>query len=298
MSVQLPKVEDFYVPTLKALRDLGGSASIDEIDDRVSELEALTREQLDLVYPTSGASMANDRISWARTYLKIAGLVGSGGRGIWVLTDEGRQALDTLDDQSLRRFVIDAGNAHNAELSARKRAQRVEKTDKPGEVGGGDSTEAESADWTDALLEKMKSMHPAAFERLAQRVLRESGFVKVEVTGKSGDGGIDGVGVLRMKLISFQVLFQCKRYAGSVGAGTVRDFRGAMQGRADKGLIVTTGTFTPDARREATRDGAPAIDLIDGEALCQLLFDLRLGVEVKERIVHDVRVIHQFFDEL
>jgi restriction system protein len=298
MSVSLPKVEDFYVPTLKALRDLGGSASIDEIDDRVSELEGLTQEQLNLVYPTSGGSMANDRISWARTYLKIAGLVGSGGRGIWVLTDEGRQALDALDHQSLRRSVIDAGNAHNAMLSARKRAERVEKADKPSEIEEGDSTEAESADWTDTLLAKMKAMDPAAFERLAQRVLRESGFVKVEVTGKAGDGGIDGVGVLRMKLISFQVLFQCKRYAGSVGAGTVRDFRGAMQGRADKGLIVTTGTFTPDARREATRDGAPAIDLIDGEALCQLLFDLRLGVEVKERIVHDVRVIDQFFDEL
>jgi restriction system protein len=298
MSVSLPKVEDLYVPTLRALRDLGGSASIDEIDDRVSELEGLTPEQLNLVYPTSGASVANDRISWARTYLKIAGLVGSGGRGIWVLTDEGRQALDTLDDQKLRRFVIDAGNAHNAELSARKKAQRVAKADNPGELEEGDSTEAESAAWTDTLLAKMKVMDPAAFERLAQRVLRESGFVKVEVTGKSGDGGIDGVGVLRMKLISFQVLFQCKRYAGSVGAGTVRDFRGAMQGRADKGLIITTGTFTPDARREATRDGAPAIDLIDGEALCQLMFDLRLGIDVKERIVHDVRVIDQFFDEL
>jgi len=233
MSVSLPKVEDFYVPTLKALRDLGASASIDEIDDRVSELEGLTQEQLDLTYPTSGGSVANDRISWARTYLKIAGLVGSGGRGIWVLTDEGRQALDTLDDQSLRRSVIDAGNAHNAALSARKRAQRVENTAKPNETEEGDSTEAESAEWTETLLLKMKAMDPAAFERLAQRVLRESGFVKVEVTGKSGDGGIDGVGVLRMKLISFQ-----------------------------------------------------------------LLFDLRLGVEVRERIVHDVRVIDQFFDEL
>lgn len=298
VSVSLPKVEDFYVRSLKALHELGGSASIDEIDDRVSEMEGLTQEQLDFVYPTSGGSIANDRISWARTYLKIAGLVGSGGRGIWVLTDEGRQALDTLDDESLRRSVIDAGNAHNAKLAARKKAQRVESAAQPGETDGGDSTQAETADWTDKLLATMKAMDPAAFERLAQRILRENGFVKVEVTGKSGDGGIDGMGVLRMKLISFQVLFQCKRYAGSVSAGTVRDFRGAMQGRADKGLIITTGTFTPDARREATRDGAPAIDLIDGEALCQLLFDLRLGIEVKERVVHDVTVIERFFDEL
>lgn len=292
----LPKVEDFYVPTLKALLHLGGSASIAEIDDRVSETEALTQDQLDQTYPTSGAPIVVDRIAWARTYLKIAGLAGSGGRGIWVLTDEGRDALATMSDPDLRRFVIDAGNAHNTALAARKKAQQAAKSiSEPVEQ---DSAGADQAAWSDTLLAKMKAMDPAAFERLAQRILRESGFVKVEVTGKSGDGGIDGVGVLRMKLISFQVLFQCKRYAGSVGAGTVRDFRGAMQGRADKGLIITTGTFTPDARREATRDGAPAIDLIDGEALCQLLFDLRLGVAVTERVVHDVAIIDRFFDEM
>ncbi|GIX20603.1 MAG: hypothetical protein KatS3mg120_2279 [Erythrobacter sp.] len=141
-------------------------------------------------------------------------------------------------------------------------------------------------------------MEPGAFERLAQRILRESGFVKVEVTGKSGDGGIDGTGVLRMNLISFQVLFQCKRYAGSVGASVVRDFRGAMQGRADKGLIITTGTFTPDARKEATRDGAPAIDLIDGDALCELLKDLRLGVMVKEVRSEEITIDPAFFEKI
>jgi restriction system protein len=147
-------------------------------------------------------------------------------------------------------------------------------------------------------LQQLKAMKPDAFERLAQRLLRESGFVRVEVTGKSGDGGIDGSGVLRMNLISFQVLFQCKRYAGSVSAGTVRDFRGAMQGRADKGLIITTGTFTADARREATRDGAPAIDLIDGEALCQLLKERQLGVSVREVRTEEVTVLPEFFAEI
>ncbi|WP_206528489.1 restriction endonuclease, partial [Mesorhizobium sp. M7A.F.Ca.CA.002.05.1.1] len=117
------------------------------------------------------------------------------------------------------------------------------------------------------------ALDPAAFERLCQRILREAGFIKVEVTGRSGDGGIDGTGVLRVNLLSFHVLFQCKRWKGSVGSGVVRDFRGAMVGRADKGLVITTGTFTADARREAVRDGAPAIDLIDGDGLCDLLKD-------------------------
>lgn len=124
-------------------------------------------------------------------------------------------------------------------------------------------------------------MTPDAFERLAQRILRESGFIRVEVTGRSGDGGIDGIGVLRVNLLSFHVLFQCKRYHGSVGASEIRDFRGAMVGRSDKGLFITTGTFTNEARREATRDGAPPIDLIDGDQLCDILKRLKLGVCVE-----------------
>jgi len=122
----------------------------------------------------------------------------------------------------------------------------------------------------------------SAFERLCQRILRESGFIKVEVTGRSGDGGIDGIGVLRLNLLSFHVFFQCKRWKGSVGASVIRDFRGAMVGRADKGLVMTTGTFSTDARREANRDGAPAIDLVDGETLCELLKGLKIGVSIRK----------------
>jgi restriction system protein len=125
-------------------------------------------------------------------------------------------------------------------------------------------------------------MKPAAFERLCQRILQDSGFIKVEITGRSGDGGIDGIGVLRVNLLSFHVFFQCKRWKGSVGASAVRDFRGAMVGRAEKGLVMTTGTFTVDARKEATRDGAPAIDLLDGETLCELLKNLKIGVSIRK----------------
>src|SRR5690606_24071270 len=260
-----PKREDAYGPTMRALWYIGGAAWMDGIQVRLTETERLTLAQFDQVYPTSGAQIVPDRMSWARSYLKIAGLVASGGRGIWVLTDEGRQAAQTMSDADLRQFVTEAGSAHNAKMAARKKAKQAEAAQEPlfsepiEVTVHENASEAEQAEWNDALLQVLRTMDPAAFERLAQRLLRESGFVRVEVTGKSGDGGIDGSGVLRMNLISFQVLFQCKRYAGSVSAGTVRDFRGAMQGRADKGLIITTGTFTADARREATRDGAPAI---------------------------------------
>jgi restriction endonuclease Mrr len=150
--------------------------------------------------------------------------------------------------------------------------------------------------WQDRLLECLLKMTPAAFERLCQRILRESGFIKVEVTGRSGDGGIDGIGVLRLNLLSFHVFFQCKRWKGSVGASVIRDFRGAMVGRADKGLVMTTGTFSTDARREATRDGAPAIDLVDGETLCELLKGLKIGVSIRkvEHVLVEQKVFLEF----
>ncbi len=116
------------------------------------------------------------------------------------------------------------------------------------------------------------------------------------MTGRSGDGGIDGVGVLRVNLLSFQVFFQCKRYKGSVAASAIRDFRGAMVGRTDKGLLITTGTFTPDAKREATRDGAPVLDLVDGDQLCSLLKDLKLGVSTRQ--VEEVLVHRDWYAEL
>ncbi|MFN7158091.1 MAG: restriction endonuclease [Erythrobacter cryptus] len=290
MPDALPKYHEFMLPTLRALDKLGGSGSVDEIEDAIIAETGLTDSQLQLTYPTSGAAIASDRMSWARSYLKHGGFIDRAGRGIWLLTDLGREALGWPARQIRERC--------NAELKAKQALKAATQAEAEPD-GDSDAQDAEGAkDWNDILLEQLKAMEPGAFERLAQRILRESGFVKVEVTGKSGDGGIDGTGVLRMNLISFQVLFQCKRYAGSVGASVVRDFRGAMQGRADKGLIITTGTFTPDARKEATRDGAPAIDLIDGDALCELLKDLRLGVMVKEVRSEEITIDPAFFEKI
>ena len=141
----------------------------------------------------------------------------------------------------------------------------------------------------------MLSLQPSGFERLAQRILREAGFTQVVVTGSSGDGGIDGYGTLQVNpLVSFKVLFQCKRYAKSVSPSQVRDFRGAMAGRADKGIIITTGTFTAEARREASRDGVPPIELIDGEKLVDMLENLELGLKPIKAYEVDEVFFNQF----
>lgn len=292
---ELPKYDDFMLPTLKTLEALGGSASIEEIQDKLVSAMGLTPEQMEASYAKSGALVAPDRMSWARSHLKIAGLLQSAGKGVWVLTDQGRDATG-LTPAQLKAHVKKLGAPHHAAVVAKRNAARSAGV--PVEESGADEGAEQETDWSDQLLAKLQSIDPAAFERLCQRLLRESGFVRVEVTGKSGDGGIDGNGVLRMNLISFQVLFQCKRYKGSVGSSTVRDFRGAMQGRADKGLIITTGTFTPDARKEATRDGAPAIDLIDGEALTEHLKKLQLGVKVEQVMTERITVEERFFDEI
>jgi restriction system protein len=284
--VDIPKYHEFFKPTLEVMVDLGGSGSIEEIDEALITKLALTQAQLDLTYPKSGAPIAPDRMSWARSWLKDGGFLENPQRGVWVLTEAGRAAAAGKSPAEIRKLV-NAG--YNLRVAARKAA-----------ASDGDDVEEGgpegAAGWADLLLQRIQAIEPAAFERLCQRLLRESGFTRVEVTGKSSDGGIDGVGVLRMNLVSFHVLFQCKRWKNSVGSEVVRNFRGAMQGRADKGLVITTGTFTAEARREATRDGAPAIDLIDGETLCELLKERGLGVTVREVRTEVVVVDEGFFE--
>lgn len=282
----LPRYWEMMQPVLVALDQLGGSASISEIDDRVAQILELSDEIVEFPYPSGNGLVFPDRASWARSGLKSAGLVQSGGRGIWVLTDAGREAM-TLTGRELQTLARSA-----------RRSKRLLENDTDAQlVSELDEDELQAAfDWKDELLAKLKAMDPSAFERLAQRLLRESGFVKVEVTGRSGDGGIDGTGILQLSLLSFHVLFQCKRYQGSVGSGEIRNFRGAMSGRTDKGLFITTGRFSPDAKREATRDGVPPIDLIDGDALCDRLKERNLGV--KTEMVELITVQPEWFDDI
>lgn len=271
---EIPRVPDLFWPTLKALEALGGSASNEEIDDQVADLMSMSPEVRAFVHNSGPLPKVYYRCAWARSWLKNAGLVANSGRAVWSLTAEGRDALMRQDAAGLIKRVRQANAAQ------RKRTPASDDAAPPADDEAL-TTDASGKGWREQLLELLGAMHPSAFERLCQRLLREAGFTKVEVTGKTGDGGIDGTGVLRMNLLSFQVIFQCKRWRGSVGASTVRDFRGAMVGRADKGLILTTGAFTSEARKEATRDGAPAIDLVDGDALCDLLKEYRIGVSVQ-----------------
>jgi restriction system protein len=248
------------------------------LEEDVAELMKLPETLLAVPHKNGSQSQFGYELAWVRTYLKKAGLAENSERGVWSLTASGEKISD----------------AELLLVPKKVRGQRRLK-DQEAEMPLG-AEETDEPHWQEQTLTAVASMKPDAFERLSQRILRESGFIRVEVTGRAGDGGIDGIGVLRVNLVSFHVLFQCKRWKGSVGPNVVRDFRGAMVGRADKGLIITTGTFTTEARREATRDGAPAIDLVDGEAVCQLLKELKLGVRI--RLVEEVHVEEEFFSSI
>ena len=281
---QIPTYRDLLWPTLKALEHRGGSASIYELSQDIADRLGLSDAILDKRHKNGPQSEVDYRAAWARTHLKYIGAVNNSARSVWTITEFGRQVQS---ENQLRGLV-------EQELKEQNKARRIQRKGTP-EIAEG---ALEESSWEEALLQIIRQVSPDAFERLCQLILRESGFTKVEVTGRSGDGGIDGAGVLRVNLISFHVRFQCKRYSGSVGAPEIRDFRGAMVGRADKGLFITTGGYTKEAEREATRDGAPAIDLINGSELCKLLKQLELGVDVKteKREVVEPRV--EFFEKL
>jgi restriction system protein len=281
MKTEIPTFDQLFEPVVKALRDLGGSGSIAEITARVVENLKLGSEVTEVLHnpETDSRTELEYRMAWARTYLKKFGILENSARGVWALK-KGRES-EKIDAKKIVRYVN--------ELSRPSRA--AAKPSNGGEAVASSEDEEDLGLWQSRLHAILtKKLDPKAFERLIQRLLRESGFIQVEVTGRSGDGGIDGKGIARLHgFMSFHVVFQAKRYQGTISAAQIRDFRGAMVGRADKGLFITTGTFSRDALREATRDGAPPIDLVDGDQLAEKLKEFRLGVttELIEKVTID-----------
>lgn len=276
------KYDDLMNPLIQALKLLGGSGTNEEINNKIAEIVNIPGEQLEVLHnpDKGGMTEIEYRLMWTRTYLKRYGIIENSSRGIWSLTAKG-STLEKVDEREVVRVVRE---------QMKKDRQEASETEE--EIN-------KKVEWQEELLEVILNMSPSAFERLIQRLLRESGFVQVEVTGQSGDGGVDGHGILRLGgLLSFHVIFQAKRWKGAVGAGQVRDFRGAMVGRADKGLLITTGAFTKDAIKEATRDGAPAIDLVDGDQLVEKLKQISLGVTTRKIEIEQVNIDHDWFSHL
>lgn len=283
----VPPHDKLMWPTLEAVGALGGSGTNNEIVNKVIELLEIPERVQKLQNKNDRRSKLEYRLAWARTYLKLGGALENSARGVWSITDVGERVTEADIPEIVSEIRLKGGRNRGTRKITGHQQSLFSDEEYFGEIVD---------DWKSRLVETITDMTPDAFERLAQRLLRESGFKTVEVTGRSGDGGIDGTGVLQINLITFPVAFQCKKYKGSVGAPAIRDFRGAIMGRCEKGLLITTGSFTVDAQREATRDGALAIDLVDGDRLCDLLKELSLGVKTK--IVEKISVDDMWFKQI
>ena len=281
-KIKSPTQLELVEPTFAALVELGGSATISEIYESVVAMLNLPDSVIDEPHKGNASQQTEleYQLAWARTRLKNYGAISNSKRGVWMITPE------FADKTSISRSDV---------TEHIKKTKLAGKTDAEAEMilNDGDPTDdgidspEELEPWKTELADTLHNMNPYAFERLAMLLLRECGFSQVRVTKKSSDGGIDGTGKLRINgIFSFNVAFQCKRYTGSVSAGDIRDFRGSLTTDIEKGIFITTGTFTRAAREEASNAGKQQIDLIDGTEFIEKLIEYRLGVT--EKTIYEV----------
>ena len=275
-----PQFLVYLRPLVEVLRNIGGSGSTSDVIDQVIDYMNIPEEVVSETI-ASGASRVRNQIEWARMYLVKADLMDSSQRGIWKLTEKGYEA-DISDDSIYSIFKkVQALSQKSKQDKQSKKEDDIDDTVVDDEAHG------------EVLLSILKNLSPSGFEKLCKRLLTEVGVHDVQITGGSGDQGVDGTGVIKVNdVVSFNIIFQCKRYKDAVVPHHVRDFRGTMQGRADKGIIITTGRFTSEAKKEAVRDGVPPIELIDGERLVTLFEKYKLGL--KPKVVYDV--LPDFFE--
>ena len=292
----LPEWDELMWVTLESFRDMPMPVTVDAVADAVSDRLELTSEQRAVPSHDPRWNYIRFQLGFAVSDLKGIGTLDQPRRGLYNLTDAGREVSKSVVAE---RHILRGQEIREQKRMRKEREHLVVSEGDMAETAETDLLDDPPITWQQELLDGLKNMSPAAFEHLAAALLRVAGFDDVEVTGRSGDGGIDGIGVYRPSgLISFRTAFQCKRYQGSVGGAAVREFRGSFAGRSDRGIILTTGSFTSSALAEAARDGVGPIDLIDGETLCDLLREFKLGVTVTERVVEDVAIDDAYFERL
>lgn len=281
-KIKSPTQLELVEPTFSALVELGGSATISEIYERVVAMLKLPDSVIDEPHKGNASQQTEleYQLAWARTRLKNYGAISNSKRGVWMITPE------FADKTSISRSDV-TEHIKKTKLAGRTDAEAEKILNDGDPTDDGIDAPEELEPWKTELADTLHNMNPYAFERLAMLLLRECGFSQVRVTKKSGDGGIDGTGKLRINgIFSFNVAFQCKRYTGSVSAGDIRDFRGSLTTDIEKGIFITTGTFTRAAREEASNAGKQQIDLIDGTEFIGKLIEYRLGVT--EKTIYEV----------
>jgi restriction system protein len=282
LSATLPAFDAMLLPTIQALQVLGGSGTTEEIDQLVAQILNLADDSSDASHVAIRREIEY-RLAWSRAYLKKYGLLQNSTQGVWSLVSTYIN-LNDVDATEIIAAVLETEHHKFAQIGAEDACSTSAET--IGELA-----------WHQKLHQVLLSLQPATFERLMQRVLRESGFVQVQITRKTGDGSLEGLGIVRISgFLSFSVLFECQRNCTAISAEHIRGFRAAMEGRCDRGLLMTTGTFTQEAMQDAIDEGTPPIDLIDGRRLINRLKELGLGVKVS--LVESVEVDTDWFTQI
>ena len=278
-----PDFLKFIKPVLLTLQENGGAGATSSIIEQIIERMGITDAELEET-TSNGQSRIRNQIQWARFYLFKAGLVDNAQKGIWRLTNEGLETKMNDDDV----YTLFKGVQESVKKSPTTNVSKVDKK----EETKFEETSTEDEEHATGLLNIIQNLSPGGFEKICKRLLTEIGINDIMITGGAGDQGIDGRGIVKLNdVVSLNIVFQCKRYKETVSPHHVRDFRGAMQGRGEKGLIITTGRFTKEAKSEANRDGVTPIELIDGDRLVELFEKYQLGL--KSVTVFEIE--HEFF---
>lgn len=272
-----PTYTDLIIPTFEALIELGGSGTNGEIYEKILKNMKLTKEAIEESHlGSTNQTELQYQLAWARTYLKNYGVINNSKRSVWVIESK----FSNIEPEKLDATQIIAFTSNKK----RKLTNILDKNPEDSNIDNDDyEFPEENKPWRNKLSNILHNIDPFAFERLTQRLLRECGFIEVNVTKKTNDGGIDGVGKLKINgIITFNIAFQCKRYKDRISANVIRDFRGSLKSDVEKGIFITTSNFTEAAKKEAREPGKKSIDLIDGEEFINKLIEYEIGVkEVK-----------------
>lgn len=290
----VPKFYDFLIPVLAVLAEskTGEVLSISQVKPDVATRMGLSDEDIAELLPSGRKTRFNDRVEWARTYLKMANLVESPSRGMLRITDEGKKffesnpnnPLEALNSyESFRRFRYGGGAG---ELSAA--LENIDKTESfatPFEIVERNVQSLRELAIAE-LVERLSGIDPSKFEELVMDLLSKMGYGalgQMSVTGKSGDGGIDGV-VNEDKLGLSKIYVQAKRWAGNVGDVEIGRFMGALASRgATKGVFITTSGYTKQAIDTITNNrSSTEVVLIDGKKLSEFMWEYNLGFSIVE----------------
>lgn len=281
-----PNFLKYFQPLIETLKENGGAGKTSEIVDAVINKMDIPEEELEVTL-TSGAFKVRNSIQFARLYLVKADFMDSTQRGLWKLTEKGFHS--NLDDDKVYQIFKEVQEGLTKNTGKKDRSTMDQKQIK----ADFENEEVEDESHNTTLLNLLKKLSPGGFEKICKRLLIEIGLENVQITGRPNDQGIDGTGIIKInEIINFTVIFQCKRYKETVSPNYIRDFRGTMQGRADKAIFITTGRFTQESKNEANRDGVPPIELIDGEKLVSLFEKYQLGLKPKQ--VYDINF--EFFN--